>query len=222
MTTRTYIAIIIAFFSTSALNAATTGEWDGYSSGAAFGTLDGVRISAFSTTTSPFIGVVDGRFSDEPGGGWNADMPLPPAAQSLVTADVNGGDAQVFRFASGITDALLYIENFDASSIATVTADNAELLELVAASDSISFESTSQYSGVLSSSNPTYNGEGDAVLHFMGDVRGITLQYSQGDGANGIFYGFAVPKIASVPEPSCVYTLSLVMAFVPLARRRHR
>lgn len=212
-----FIFLAAPFFQASA---ATTGDWTNFSDSLAFGNLDGVNIAAFSMGSAPFIGLAERRFAE--GSGWDADMALPRNAESLITSNVNGGDAQEFRFASPIRDAMLYIENFDADSVANITASGADTLDLVSGSQSISFASINGSSGTLMSSNSSYNGEGDAVLHFTGDVTRILVDYVAGEGANGVFYGFAVESVQAVPEPSSAVLLTSTLAMAPLALRRRR
>lgn len=202
-----FVALTAVLVSNSAFAATVASTWTEFSETAAVGDIDGISISATSSPTSPLIGFSTDRFDTE--GGWDATLPLDREVAGLVASDVNAGDQQVFEFASAIGSGMLYIENFDSNSVATITAagDDTDLL-LVTGSPSIDFESSSPGSGVLSTSNPDSNGEGDAVLQFNGNVTGITVNYSAGDGSNGIFYAFAV-----VPEPnsSSLCLMGLVM-----------
>ncbi len=218
---RLTVALLITLLVGTPLHAITTSTWRGFTDTLAFGDIDGIGISAFSTNSSPFIGLMEGRFSDNPGGGWNAPMPLDPTVNSLVTADVNGGDIQDFLFAVPMDEGLLYIENFDSGSIATITASGAQFLELAAASPSVSFSSTGMDSGRLISANESYNGEGDAVLAFAGSVTNVRINYENGEGANGVFYAFAMESVQSVPEASTAMYAIIALVFMT-TRRRHR
>ena len=104
----------------------------------------------------------------------------------------------------------------------TITATGTDgLLELISGSDSISFSSDSDNVGVLRTSNPTFDGEGDVVLLFSGAITRLDLTYQGGDGANGIFYGFAINETRAVPEPTAG-ALSALLALIPLTLRKRR
>ncbi len=179
--------------------------WNTPTSGTvATGTFAGGTITAVTTSSSPFLNMV---FEDRFAGAWDGSMPLDTTATALVTTNVNAGDSQAFGFSSAIADGLFYIENFDASSIASIQAIGATSLSLVDSSGSISFVGAGD-SGTLTTSNAGFDGEGDAVLQFTGAVTEIRIQYSSGEGANGVMYTFAEPSSQAVPEP----TSALVMA----------
>lgn len=196
-----------------------TSTWNAdFTATSASGEINGVGISVTSTATAPLVGTSTDRF-DNGGGGWQAGFPLPRDVAGLVATNVNGDDAQAFAFDSPLANGRLYIENFDASSSAliSVTGD-APILSLLSGSNSISFVPSDEAIGTLTSSNPDSNGEGDAVLEFSGGVTGINVSFTEGVGANGIFYAFSVE---SVPEPSSGILALLATALVlPFRRRR--
>ena len=209
----------ICFWTTTLAYAETTATWNGFTEDAATGSLAGVPITAKSEGSAPFVGITPSRFADS--GDWDTDHPLSPEAAALVAANVNGGDSQTFTFAEPFAEGLLYIENFDSNSAATIVATGATTLELEASSPSISFISTIPGTGVLSTSNPEFDGEGDVILFFGGDVSEISISYTGGDAENGVFYGFATPdSIQTVPEPSGIALALLGIPMMMLRRRR--
>lgn len=212
---------LLLLFAASTSFGTTIATWDGYTSSEAEGEIDGIAISASTTGTAPFLGIVNDRFSNIDRGGWDAPFPLPSDALSLVASNVNEGDVQRFSFGEPIDEVLLYIENFDSNSTATIVAFGADDLQLVASSPSIDFDPLTKNAGRLSTDNPTFNGEGDAILLFAGGVTGITVDYERGDGANGVFYGFVLEEALSVPEPSAG-SMFAILAFVPLVLRKRR
>lgn len=213
-------AVATFAFPTVAAAETTGGVWTGQSSSLAFGLLDGVSLSATSSGGAKFAGIVPRTHFT--GRNWQGGLSFPEETDSLVAVPVNAGTHHTFRFAEPIEEGMLLIENFDSSSIAKITASGKDsLLELVSASDSISFSSMSDAVGMLETSNPTYNGEGDAVILFSGAVTGLNLEYSAGSGANGVFYGFAKGTAQSVPEPAAAF-LATFAAVIPLVLRRRR
>lgn len=198
----TFVLLGCVFFClTTAGFAETTATWNGFTEDAATGALDGVPITATTEGSAPFVGITLSRFADS--GDWDTDHPLSTDAAALVAANVNGGDTQTFAFSESIAEGLLYIENFDSNSAATIVATGATTLEVEASSPSISFESTIPGTGVLSTSNPTFDGEGDVILFFGGEVTEISIAYTAGDAENGVFYGLATPdSIQVLPEPT--------------------
>ena len=120
-------------------------------------------------------------------GGWDVgSFDLDPDALALTTTNVNAGDEQSFDFDVPWEGGYFYIENFDSSSLATITVEGGSI-DLLAASPSISYAGTTVSSGVLSTSNDGFDGEGDAVFAIEGDVTSIKISYDGGEGANGIF-----------------------------------
>lgn len=118
----------------------------------------------------------------------------------------------------------MYIENFDSSSMASITFAGAIGTSLIDASPSISFDVLGPEIASLTTSNTSFNGEGDAAIKLNGPVNEITVDYSNGDGANGIFYTFAAPEANAVPEPTSAMIIaglfSLGAAFLCLKKRR--
>lgn len=193
--------------------------WTGQSSSLAFGWLNDVSFSASASPGAPFTGLHDGRFD---GSSWQADMSFSKDLVAIETQPANAGAIHSFRFTEPVEEGMLLIENFDSNSIATITTMGQDgLLELISASESISFDAVAGNAGRLRTSNSTFDGEGDAVLLFSGAVTGIELRYEGGDGANGVFYGFATSGTQAVPEPS-TGTLSVLLALVPLMLRNRR
>lgn len=214
------LILIFLFLCSSVFGGTIAATWDGFTASEAVGEIDGVSIEATTSNSAPFLGIVNDRFSDIDKGGWDTDFPLSKDILSLVASDVNGGDVQRFAFGEPMEEVLLYIENFDSNSIATVVAFGADDVQLVASSESIDFDPLTKNAGRLSTDNPTFNGEGDAILLFAGGVTGVTLDYERGDGANGVFYGFVLDAV-SVPEPTAASMFGFV-ALVPLAFRKRR
>lgn len=215
-----FIFAVTTFAFPTVVSAETTGGvWTGQSSSLAFGLLDGVSLSATSSGGAKFAGIVPRTHFT--GRNWQGGLAFPEETDSLVAVPVNAGTTHSFRFAEPIEEGMLLIENFDSSSVATISTRGDGLVELISGSDSISFSSLSDDVGILQTSNPTYNGEGDAVILFSGAVTGLTLEYSAGEGANGIFYGFAKGTAQAVPEPAAA-TLVGFAALIPLAFRRRR
>lgn len=199
-------------------------NWNGFTSGTATGDISGIGITATTSNTSPFIGIVNNRWVSGGSGGWNAGLPLNAADLAIVASDVNVGDFQEFMFAQPL-DGFLYIENFDSSSIANITAAGATNLSILTGSSSISYNPTAANAGTLTTSNPTFDGEGDAVLAFTGPVTSIRLDYLSGEEANGVFYTFAreLPTSVSTPEPSSMaLTLIATLGVASLIRKRRR
>ena len=179
----------------------------------ASGTIEGIGWTATSTSTSPFLGVNIGS------GVWDVGTALPTNALFLGTSSVNGGDSQAFFFNAPVSDIYFYVENFDSGSIANISTD--DNLSLFGSSSSISLTSTGNSNATLSSSNTSYNGEGDAILLLSGPASFVQFDYLQGDGANGIFYGFATDVAATaVPEPSSFLCLAISASVFYCFRRR--
>lgn len=202
--------VLFGFTSIASAGAACgPATWSSHTATSAVGLLDGITISVTSSTTAPIIGLGANRFGvGGPGlcGGWDGTMALGHDAVGVIATQVSAGDYQIFDFSSALSDGLFYIENFDANSIANITAVGATGISLVDYSSSISYASTGADSGTLVTSNMGSNGEGDAVLQFTGDVTSIRIDYTSGGAGNGVFYTFAKP--CAVPEP----TSALVMA----------
>ena len=207
-------ALMLSASNASATPIATT--WTSVAGTSGTGVLDGIDISATSSATSLFVTQLEAnRFIA--GGGWDAvGYELQATDMAIVASEVNAGDSQHFTFSSGFS-GLLYIENFDSSSIASITATGAHSLALLASSPSVSFSSTGANSGTLSSSNTLFNGEGDAVIGFFGPVTAISLDYTGGEQANGVMYTFAINN----PEPSsAILGLMAGLGLLSLVRQR--
>jgi len=189
-----------------------SGIADSATSTTATGTLDGVVWNATSTFTSPFLGANVGS------GVWDVGMTLPTNALFLGTSWVNAGDSQAFYFESPVSDICFYVENFDSSSLANISTD--ANLSLVSASSSISFTSTGASTAKLGTTNSSYDGEGDAILMLSGPVNYVQFDYLDGEGANGVFYGFAKGNVTAVPEPSSLSYLMICSSLLYAFRRR--
>lgn len=165
-------------------------------------TCSGINITA--TSTAPIVGLSPGQFGPSL---WDGSMPLTAADVGLtVLAQVN--TYQTFTFDSPLVGGtLMYIENFDSNSLAELNVVGGTAT-LVDASPSIGFAAGAAANGndLLSTTNGSFNGEGDAVLMLSGGVTAVSIGYLQSDGANGVFYTFAEP--CAVPEP----TSAMVMA----------
>lgn len=183
----------------------------------AIGDLNGISISATTTSTAPFTGLIQERFS---GTAWQTDNPLEGAVSGLIASDVNAGDQQIFTMSSPLETGLLYIENFDSLSVAniTLTGDSPQL-SLLSGSVSISYTPLTDNSGTLASTNALADGEGDAILQLGGNIDSITLDYTNGEGANGVFYAFALDT-ASVPEPTSILLAAILPAALLIKRKR--
>lgn len=198
------LSLLVLAASVATANAAVSPAiWTANTASSAHGclTCSGINISA--TSTAQIVGLSPGQFGPSL---WDGSMPLSAADVGLtVLAEVN--TYQTFTFDSPLVDGtLMYIENFDSSSLAEINVVGGTLT-LVDASPSISLiPGTGMTNDFLQSSNPGYNGEGDAVLMLSGDVTAISIGYHETTGANGVFYTFAEP--CAVPEP----TSAMVMA----------
>ena len=207
MTASKLAAALLVFVGLAASASAATNPavWSPtFTTTTAYGTFSGVDVTAVSTSSSPFVGLMADRFA----GGWDGTLTLDSSAMALTASYVNGGDSQAFGFSAPLSEGLFYIDNFESSSSAEIIAHGATSLTLIDASSSISFTSLGANSGQLVTSNAGYDGEGDAVLQFSGDVTSIQVIYDGGEGANGIMYTFAEPGTEAVPEP----TSALVVA----------
>ena len=195
-------------------NASAVATWSSISNGSATGILPSAVIAA--TTSDPgstFWGISTHHLTAPT---WQAGYALPMGSEALIALSVNAGDWQQFNFAGEITTLLVYIENFDASSMANVMATGATSMSLLSGSPSISYAATNATSGVLSSSNASPNGEGDAILAITGPISALRLDYTGGTGGNAVLYGFAVPEPASI----AVWAVLLSVVGVVAVRRR--
>lgn len=206
MTVKTLFALIFVMCaSIPGYGASNPGSWDsGYTAETATGLVGGIRVDAVTTSSSAILGLSPNHF----GVHWDADYALGDSVLGLTVGHVNAGDEMHFTFESPLLGGtVLYIENFDSNSAATITAEGATGIT-VKSSSMVSYAATNAASGLLTSSNPGYDGNGDIALVLDGDVTKISLDYTGGDGANGVFYAFSSPASHAVPEP----TSGLVMA----------
>ena len=160
---------------------ASVATWSSYTATTATGDFGGVTITATTNSDAAFVGIANNHFGAFDGacGSWDGMLPLTHADEGLVASHVNGGDAQNFSFSSPLTEGLFYIENFDSSSEAKITVHGATHVALVDHSASITYSTISGNMGTLITSNRGFNGEGDAVLYFQGDVTGIEPSSSE-------------------------------------------
>ena len=217
--------IALIFTCSNAFGGISPGTWNVIDSPTrAFGNIDGIQITATTNEAAPFIGIVSHRFANVniPCGGWDIDSySLEPSALGLTTSYVNGGDAQSFDFDAPWAGGYFYIENFDSSSLAKITVTGGATLEMLAGSESISFASISDSMGELSTTNAGFNGEGDAVFRLDGPVTSVLVDYSQGEQANGIFYGFASDTpMGAIPEPASIGVWGCLIGILVVAKRR--
>lgn len=189
-------------------------DWTSSSATSATGTLDGITITAETTSDAEFLGFAGNHFAffDGECGSWEGMWGLDHSVEGLIASNVNGGDYQEFTFSSALTDGLFYIENFDSDSMAMITATGATSIQLIDMSPSIVFEATAPDMANLSTTNSGFNGEGDATFLIEGDVTSIRVDYKAGEGANGIFYNFATGTASEKPQPIPEPTSMLVMA----------
>lgn len=178
--------------------------WSSFTPTSATGDLNGITVTATTSAGSPIVGISGGWFGKQ----WDGSMPLGDDALGLVVSSVNAGDWQNFSFSSPLLDGtVMYIENFDSSSIALMTFSGATGTTLVDASQSIAYGGIGEY-GLMVTSNSGFDGEGDAAIRLDGDVTEVNILYARGEGANGVMYSFAAPEANAVPEP----TMAAVMA----------
>lgn len=220
----------------SAIAGPLGGNWISLDERTAQGEVDGVEVTASTNELAPFSILATGRFA---GSAWDAaDLALSDSTLGLGTTWVNGGDYQQFEFAAPWSGGYFYIENFDSSSQATISVVGGATTSLAAASASITYD---EATGVLSSSNASFDGEGDAAIRLDGEVSSIRIDYSQGEQANGIFYAFGSdeegsrdgddsnggsqgqpsdPAAGAVPEPSSLVLWGGLLLMVLAYRRR--
>ena len=199
-----FATIMLLACSVVAQGAATPGSWDSYTATTATGSVGDVTVNAVSSATAPIVGLSPNHF----GVHWDAASALGDPVLGLTVSEVNAGDEIDFSFSSPLTNGtVLYIENFDSNSAATITAAGATSISVLTNS-MVSYSASGSSTGVLSSMNAGYDGNGDIALVLEGAVTSVSLDYTGGDGANGVFYAFAEPMAQAVPEPTSV----LVMA----------
>lgn len=192
-------------------------DWQEINASSATGTIGDIRVRAETAANAPFVqGLANGFAAPN----WDAEFELAPEAVALVTSHVNAGEVQSFQFEPAIVDAFFYIENLDSHTEALVTADDG-IIELVSSSPSIEVTQRDDLSTVvISSSNQSFDGEGDLILRLVGEVTVVRMAYYRGIGDNGVLYGFA---IQNVPESFKLQNLAFFMLpVVRLMSRRHR
>lgn len=227
-TMRAFCAVLMSAFLASAAHASVTvtetAVWEEFSSVRAKGSLGGIEIRARTTPSSEFVGFSGNHFAEFDGecGEWDGMSFLDHSVQGLVTSNVNAGDFQEFSFSSPLTNGLFYVENFDSNSMAMLTATGATSITVVDASSSISYDSTGADTGKLSTSNSGFDGEGDVIFLIEGDVSNIRLDYTGGDGANGILYTFANGTACPVPEPTSLLVMAGLFSLGGFAVYRRR
>lgn len=186
-------------------------DWTYVSSTLASGVLQGRTITGTIHSGGNFHAVFTGRFTDS----------LGSSAESIDLIPVEAGSDHIFSFSSPFTKVRFYVDNFDSNSEATITAAGATAITLVTASSSMSFTPLTGSTGLLDTTNTSFNGEGQAILEITGDVQSVRMQYSSGHGANGISYTFSAQDTASVvPEPSAALLFVPAVGLVALLRRR--
>lgn len=220
-----FVFVLALTLTSSTFGAITPGTWTSTTETTAQGSVGGINITASTTEGALFAGAAERRLSATGHCvGWDGplEFELPRSALALTTTTVNAGDVQTFDFDAPWSDGYFYIENFDAGSLATITVIGGEL-DFLGASPSISYAGTTVSSGVLSTSNNTSDGEGDAVFAITGGATSISIAYDGGGAGNGVFYGFAEPMAmpAAVPEPtSMMVWFGMIVAIVGLQWRR--
>ncbi len=207
------LALLIAVFGSSVFGGMITVDWTSAGSRSAIGTLDGTTLAVATSQDAEFTLA----FQPFDEANWQTDAPLAQNTELLGVANANTGDSHTFVFTEPQHNLMMYIENFDSSSEAAITVEGMDLggVELYAGSPSISLEAMGMSTATLRTANETSDGEGDAILMFMGAVRSVSLDYLSGNGANGVFYTLAVPE----PTASKLGLLGLAVA---LAFRRRR
>lgn len=188
-------------------------DWIVQQSRSAIGQLGGGLITAAASSDAEFVGLSEGSFSGEQ---WDTGSELSAMAEALVVGDANPGDTHTFVFTESLSNVHLYIENFDSSSVASVTLEGTGPLSLFASSPSVTYSPTDSNSGVLTTSNASSDGEGDLILMLGGSPESLSIDFTSGDGQNGVFYTFAVP----IPEPSSSGLLVVGLIGVMMLRRR--
>lgn len=213
------VALVLAVAGEARANLITT-DWTSSTANSATGTLDGTTITGSILSGAPFQGIFTGSFAPP---FWNAPQPLDASVESIALIPVNSGADHDFAFSTPLSYVRFYIENFDSSSDAVVTAVGATSISMVAASPSMSYTMITPSSGRLLTSNGGFNGEGDAILDILGSVQSVRLQYSNGIQDNGIAYTFAT---TAVPEPSSLTSAALglvgLAGYAGWRRRRRR
>lgn len=180
-------------------------DWLEITPASATGTIGDIRVRAETTPNAPFVQAIENGFSRP---NWNADFELAPEVAALVTKSANAGEVQTFQFDPPIVDPLFYIENLDSHTEALLTVENA-VIELISRSPSVVVKQRDDFSkAVVSSSNQSFDGEGDLILRLVGEVSSVRMAYYRGIGDNGVLYGFA---IQNAPESFAVHYLPFLL-----------
>lgn len=210
MKSKLFVATLIALSGCISVQAAVTpGTWGSYTATTATGDIDGTTVNATTTSSSPIVGLSPNHLGNH----WDAANPLGNAVLALTVAQTNAGDSIDFAFSSALQDAtILYIENFDSNSAATITAAGATNISVLSNS-MVTYAAQGGSMGTLTSSNSGYDGNGDIALILEGAVTSVSLDYSGGDGANGVFYAFAAPEPQAVPEPTSMLVMAGLFGF---------
>lgn len=189
------LALILSLVGSSLYGGMITVDWTTAGSRSATGMLDGTTLAVATSQDAEFTLA----FQPFNAANWQTEAPLPQNTSLLGVANANTGDSHTFVFTEPQQDLMMYIENFDSNSEAAITVEGMDLsgVKLYAGSPSISLESMDMSTATLRTANGTSDGEGDAILMFMGVVRSVSLDYLAGDGANGVFYTLAVPEPAA-------------------------
>ena len=155
MNSKTALTLIFVVCVGVANGASNPGSWDdSHTSVAATGMLNGIKVDAMTTTSSPIVGLSPSHF----GVHWDAEYALGDSVLGLTVGQVNAGDEMHFTFESPLMGgAVLYIENFDSNSAANLTAVGATNVSVLTSS-MVSYASTGATSGTLTSSNAGYDG----------------------------------------------------------------
>lgn len=195
-------------------------DWKSAEMRSAVGSLMDSAVTATTSQNAEFTELFQPFNLDN----WQAEMPLRNGTNLLGVGNANAGDSQTFVIEPPLFDVLMYIENFDSNSIAAISVEGTVLdgIDLLSNSPSITLEDVSLDAGSLLTANMTSDGEGDAVLQFFGSIRSISLDYTAGDGANGVFYTLAMPVTQILPEPSTHISLLLAMGIVLMVARIRR
>ena len=180
----------------------------------AAGRLNGVGWTATTTSTAPFLGINLGS------GLWDLSTPLDNDALFLGTNFVNAGDTQTFTFNQPVTNLYFYIENFDSGSVANVVTDG--IFSSVEATPDITFSPNTASTALLANANSSFDGVGDVILKLSGRISYVQFDYTGGEQANGVFYGFAVEDLnpSAVPEPSAFLCLLICASSSAYLRRK--
>ena len=190
-------------------------DWTSIENRSAVGILNGVVVTAATSSDSEFLTIDDTRFTSAV---WQTELPME-GADMIMASDVNAGDTHTFVFVEPFENLLFYIESFDSGSDAVVTVGGAGTVQLLHGSPSISLSPISPSVVSLSSANPGFDGEGDAILSVTGSIESLSMDFVAGDGANEVFYTLALNVPESVPPMT---VLGLAPVLVATVRKRRR